>query len=84
MKNIAEILKGYARGTKLYTPIYGEVEFYCIYDDEIITLTKAGHTLTFTHEGKLRVSDTTDAECILFPSKECRDWSKFHKSQILK
>ena len=75
MKNIAEILKGYARGTKLYTPIYGEVEFDCIYDDEIITLTKTGHTLTFTHEGKSTVvSDTTDAECILFPSKECRYW----------
>ena len=75
--NLVEILKNCPEGTKLYSPIIGEVEFkrikYCEYP--IVTCSKNGNrTLSFTKEGLF----FPEGECImLFPSKEQRDWSKF-------
>ena len=83
--NLVEILKDCPDGTKLYSPIIGEVEFKCIDYCEInyceypiITRCKNGdHTLSFTKEG-LFYSEGVQGECImLFPSKDQRDWSKF-------
>ena len=83
--NLVEILKDCPEGTKLYSPIIGEVEFKCIDYCEInyceypiITRCKNGdHTLSFTKEG-LFYSEGVQGECImLFPSKDQRDWSKF-------
>ena len=75
--NLVEILKDCPEGTKLYSPIIGEVEFkrikYCEYP--IVTCSKNGNRiLSFTKEGLF----FSEGECImLFPSKEQRDWSKF-------
>lgn len=78
--NIAEILKNCPNGTKLYSPIYGELSLagapittpstYPIYCYVI----SSGKVVSFTKDGK---SNTTDAELTLFPSKTQRDWSKF-------
>ena len=87
--NLVEILKDCPEGTKLYSPIIGEVEFKCIDYCEInyceypiITRCKNGdHTLSFTKEG-LFYSEGVQGECImLFPSKDQRDWSKFMAKQ---
>ena len=75
--NLVEILKDCPEGTKLYSPIIGEVEFkrikYCEYP--IVTRCKNGNRiLSFTKEGLF----FSEGECImLFPSKDQRDWSKF-------
>ena len=75
--NLVEILKDCPEGTKLYSPIIGEVEFkrikYCEYP--IVTRCKNGNRiLSFTKEGLF----FPEGECImLFPSKDQRDWSKF-------
>ena len=75
--NLVEILKDCPVGTKLYSPIIGEVEFkrikYCDYP--IVTCSTNGNRiLSFTKEGLF----FSEGECImLFPSKEQRDWSKF-------
>lgn len=75
--NLVEILKDCPEGTKLYSPIIGEVEFKCIKYCEypIVTCSKNGnHILLFTKDGLI----FSEGECImLFPSKEQRDWSKF-------
>ena len=79
--NLIEILKDCPEGTKLYSPIIGEVEFkrikYCEYP--IVTCSKNGNRiLSFTKEG-LFFPEGVQGECImLFPSKEQRDWSKFN------
>ena len=79
--NLVEILKDCPKGTKLYTPIWGEVVFVevvesgnslypiLIFDsiNNYIYLTKDGHYLL----------NRKDSECIIFPSKDQRDWSKF-------
>ena len=79
--NLVEILKDCPEGTKLYSPIIGEVEFkrikYCEYP--IVTCSKNGNRiLSFTKEGLF----FSEGECImLFPSKDQRDWSQFKQKQ---
>lgn len=75
--NLIEILKDCPKGTKLYSPIVGEVEFQeIIFDVEnpINTISRThGIIFYFTKSGKYY----RGGECILFPSRENRDWSKF-------
>ena len=75
--NLVEILKDCPEGTKLYSPIIGEVEFKRIKYSEypIVTHSKNGNRiLLFTKDGLF----FSEGECImLFPSKDQRDWSKF-------
>lgn len=78
--NIAEILKSCQTGMKLYSSIHGEVEFVGIneisYKYSIKCKDESGYEELFTSDGRLFL-DYPDAECVLFPSKEQRDWSKF-------
>ena len=78
--NLVEILKDCPKGTKLYSMIYGDVElekisndendkypiFIRLHDNTIDDVTKVG-----------RYIGIYDGECVLFPSKDQRDWSKF-------
>ena len=75
--DLTKVLKHCPKGTKLYSPIVGEVDFIEIRDEEdypIITK-KGAYNYNFTAEG-LYYADEGE-ECLLFPSKEQRDWSKF-------
>lgn len=75
--NLVEILKDCPAGTKLYSPVFGDVEFDNIdihYDHPIRVLCKYGDE-SFSKEGRLFFN--YDGECMLFPSKDQRDWSKF-------
>lgn len=76
--NIAEILKYCPKGTKLYSNIFGEVTFDRIDIDEkypIIVYTLDCMKTSFTEEG--HYTDYPNSECVLFPSKDQRDWCKF-------
>lgn len=72
--NLAKILKDCPKGIKLYSPIYGEVEYA-----EVTVLTESigcginGNTVYFHSDG----SYYKGGECMLFPSKEQRDWNDF-------
>lgn len=80
---IAEKLKDCPKGTKLYSPICGVVELDRInmgnHKFPIIVRVldnKAPYiNETFTAEGKW--CNTKQSECLLFPSKDNRDWNKF-------
>lgn len=75
--NIAEILKDCPSGTRLYSPIYGELSLVNAVPGHIYPIccrTRRGNAVNFTEDGLL---NTTDAEPTLFPSKEQRDWSEF-------
>lgn len=81
--NLVEILKDCPKGTKLYSPIFGEVTFLSIDDtDYPIQIGNEHGTESFTETG-LYYADYS-AECLLFPSKDCRDWSKFKCPQKTK
>lgn len=76
--NLMEILKDCRIGTKLYSTVYGDVEFDGINKREEYPVryrNSEGTKLTVTAQGMLLVG--FDGECTLFPSKEQRDWSKF-------
>lgn len=77
--DIAEILKKFPKGTKLYSSVYGEVELVGVDDNYIYPIScrkKDGYEDSFTNDGRIYF-DYPDAECVLFPSKDQRDWSKF-------
>ena len=76
--NLVEILKDCPEGTKLYSPMFGEVEFESINDiiGPIVVTTNTGNAECFTADGKMYTY--YNGECLLFPSKEQRDWSKFN------
>lgn len=76
--NLVEILKDCPEGTKLYSTVFGEVEFESINDiiGPIVVTTNIGHPECFTADGKMFAR--YNGECVLFPSKEQRDWSKFN------
>ena len=79
--NLVEILKDCPEGTKLYSPIYGDVELIKVcqhsnnsdYPIEIRLSNNSTDDLTM--DGRLY--EEFDGECMLFPSNEQRDWSKF-------
>lgn len=75
--DLTKILKDCPKGTKLYSPLFGEVDFQKIRNDDecAIVVTKGVITASFTKEG-FYYADLGD-ECILFPSKEQRSWPKF-------
>ena len=83
--NLVEILKDCPSGTKLYSPIFGEVEFEEAYNDAIYPIVVKTKTnpiegecteeiRSFSSSGMLDLS--FNGECMLFPSKDQRDWSK--------
>lgn len=84
--NLVEILKDCPAGTPLYCTIFGPVTFIRIepYSTHPIVVHQPIKNLTtevtFTKEGFLYKS-ASGAECVLFPSQTCRDWSKFKLPQ---
>mgnify|MGYP004549934209 CR=1 FL=1 len=77
--NIAKILKNCPKGTWLYSLMYREVKLSRVEDDglnyPIVVETKMGDFRSFTKDGRFNIS-YPEAECLLFPSSEMRDWSK--------
>ena len=77
--NLVELLKDCPKGTKLYSPLCGECEFDHIeYMGKIVCQTKKDTTIWFLPTG-VYIEGYSGAECVLFPSKENRDWSKFQR-----
>lgn len=80
MINISKILKDAPQGMKLYSPLFGEVEFCAVdtADSTIVVRTEHGDKEWFSITGKYKINKShylySDSECLLFPSKECRDW----------
>lgn len=78
--NVAEILKNKPRGTKLYSMIHGKCSFEAV-TDEIFKINFCTSKFGLTQSGEctlIKFGNMYDGgECIIFPSKEMRDWSKF-------
>ena len=75
--DLTKILKDCPMGWKLYSSIHGEVQFGYINNGDfpIVVELSDSSDVDFTKDGKL-YSDY-DGECVLLPSKDQRDWSKF-------
>ena len=74
--NLAKILNGKPVNTKLWSPLFGDVYTLSICsEDTIIVVNHHAESSSFYNNGKY--FNHAEAEPLLFPSKEMRDWSKF-------
>lgn len=76
--DLTKILKDCPEGTVFWSDNYGEVQFYSIkesFDKPILTKRADESIASYTKEGWCSVA--FPANCLLWPSKDCRDWSKF-------
>lgn len=76
--DLVKILNDCPVGTRLYSAIHGEVTLNHVSSEDvnypIIAIWREG-TASFTRYGRYAIK--SDGECVLFPSKDQRDWSKF-------
>lgn len=78
--DIAEILKDCPTGTKLYSLVDGEVTLRNVtrIGPYPIGVTMDDGTIKYyTKDGLHFTNQRRNGECVLFPSKKKRDWSKF-------
>jgi hypothetical protein len=74
--NIAEILQDCPKGTELYSTICGKCFLSKIYPHlGIDVISEDNITYNFLYDGRFTIM----GECMLFPSKDQRDWSKWHR-----
>ena len=78
--NIATILKNKPKGTKLYSTVHGKCTFEAI-TDEIFKINFCTSKFGLMQAGECTLikfgNMFDDGECVIFPSKEMQDWSKF-------
>ena len=76
--DLTKILKDCPEGTVFWSDNYGEVKFIEInpsFEEPILTRRIDGYTASYTKEGWHSIC--FPANCLLWPSRDCRDWSKF-------
>ena len=77
--DLTKILENCPTGTKLYTSVWGEVTFIGVNKNcafPICIYPNICRKVNLTKDGCYAVSNI-NSKCILFPSKDQRDWSKF-------
>lgn len=79
--NIVEILKDKPQGTKLYSSACGKCKLEEEVDDKSFKISFYNSKFGFMNGGEGYLDKNgklyDDGECVVFPSKEMRDWSKF-------
>lgn len=86
--NLYEILKGH-EGEIFYCPFYGDVKLDYVNDGCVgfSSVIDCGNSCVFAvnDKGLLMFNDTvTNSECVVFPSKEQRDWNVWLEEHKLK
>lgn len=80
--NLCEKLAGCPKGTKLWSPLFGECEFVALgedmdirYPDDsfVVRCDEMGNTFFDKHGHYFSSSE----ECLIFPSRENRDWDSW-------
>ena len=83
-KNIADILRHAPRGLQLYSTVCGDCTFQRVVGDTdtivCYRLPDEGQAIEFYSDG--RICNAKNAECVLFPGKDNRDWDKWQKTLI--
>ena len=74
--DLTKILRNCPEGFQLYSLIFGIVYFKSVTPYNVYITTIRETEAIITKNGKY-FTEYEDSECILFPSKDQRDWSKF-------
>lgn len=75
--NISELLKDCPSGMELNCTMCGTCVFDHLNMGTIICKKQNTEEITFTSEGYYMLPVFDDCECMLFPSKDQRDWNEF-------
>lgn len=75
--DLTKILKDCPKGFELYSPLFGNVKLNSIFDCHIGVVDNTGTGAYFNKLGQYISTYEVLNECVLFPSKDQRDWSKF-------
>ena len=84
--DLVEILKDVPKGTELWSVIHGEVKLSEVTLEDVKYPIKCEfwgsvvEKFTFTKDGKF--FSRFNGECVLFPSKYCRDWGAFQPTKF--
>lgn len=81
--DLVEILKDCPAGTKLYSPVCGECCLTSVgprNEPFPISVETVTGIFSFTDDGRIYYEEY--GECLLFPSKNQRDWSKFSHKDV--
>lgn len=82
--DLCEILRDCPKNTPLFSTVFGEVKLVKVYSlggikcEYIDKYSHCPNEIFFRFDGLLY--DVNGGECVLFPSKDQRDWSKFTPS----
>lgn len=79
--DLTKILKNCPEGTEFWSDNVGKVQFLHVnecFDQPILVRRADGFIISYTKEGWQNIS--FPGSCLLWPSKDCRDWSKFTAS----
>ena len=72
--DLTKILKDCPKGWPLYSSVFGDAKFLEV-DNNHVSIGRVGKIIQLTSDG--RMYSCSEGECIIFPSREQRDWSKF-------
>ena len=75
--DLTKILKDCPKGFDLYSPLFGNVKLNSISDCYIEIIDNIGSGAYFNKLGQYVSTYEVLNDCLLFPSKEQRDWNKF-------
>lgn len=80
--DLTKILEGCPKYTPFYSQIFGTIFFIrietCLSGKYIVFALCDNGVFSVDSKGKYAISnDSTELDCIVFPSKDQRDWSKF-------
>ena len=76
--DLTKILENCPHGTEFWSDNYGKVQFLRIdtgFECPVFVKRTDGYNAYYTKEGWCNID--FPASCLLWPSKDCRDWSKF-------
>lgn len=80
--DLVKILKDIPKGTRLYSPLFGDVTLVEVSDVKnnrsIKIMTDIGGYYYFRSTGQFY----NIGECLLFPSKDNKDWNNFNKEKF--
>ena len=75
--DLIKILKDCPKGFELYSPLFGNVKLNSISDCYIEIIDNIGSGAYFNKLGQYVSTYEVLNDCLLFPSKDQRDWNKF-------
>ena len=76
--DLTKILKNCPEGTEFWSDNVGKVQFLRVnecFDKPILVRRADGFIISYTKEGWENIA--FPGSCLLWPSKDCRDWTKF-------